>query len=68
MAAQTQINMNTQNAGGRAREIFRNAATSLDELVSFAVLLRRSNQLDDARRLLEMALFSTVPKPIKRCD
>ncbi len=45
------------DAGNRAREIFRGSPTTFDELVSLGAMLQRANQLDDARRLLEMALF-----------
>src|ERR1039458_6133226 len=45
------------DAGSRARKIFSGSPTTFDELISLGTMLQRANQLDDARRLFEMALF-----------
>ena len=45
------------HSGSRARAIFHGSPTTFDELTSLAATFQGSNQLDDARRLLEMALF-----------
>ena len=48
------------NASDRARKIFRGKSEPLptfDELISLGSALQGENQLDDARRLFEMALF-----------